>query len=469
MSVLRFSIFLALFYLPLHAIDLNVIEKKISVNGRDATVFAVVQDDGTYGLRINKEQQFNVRLKNFLSVPTSLHWHGLILPNDQDGVAFITQYPIYPTQFYQYQFPLVQSGTFWMHSHLGLQEQKLLSAPMIIYDSEEIGIADKEVIVLFADFTFKSSSTVFHQLRYKNFANEKILSDKSMEMLTQDIVDVEYDAYLTNYRTLRDPQIVEVDAGTKVRLRLINAASATNFFINLGHLTGEAIAVDGNRIKPLRSSQFELADAQRIDIVVKIPEEGGAFPILAQAEGTDRQTGLILTTKNANVAEISEIAEKKAGPLTNAQESKLRALYPLSSRKVDKQLVVELGGSMATYTWTINGQAWPESTPLVVDKGQRIEMIFKNNTSMAHPMHLHGHVFQIKSIDEKRIEGALRDTVLVTPHSTLTVQFDANNPGVWPLHCHILYHLEAGMFTVLRYSDFQQPLIDVAKGIEKQK
>jgi FtsP/CotA-like multicopper oxidase with cupredoxin domain len=108
--------------------------------------------------------------------------------------------------------------------------------------------------------------------------------------------------------------------------------------------------------------------------------------------------------------------------------------------------------------WTINGQAWPESTPLVVERGQRVEILFKNTTSMSHPMHLHGHVFQVKSINGQKFEGAIRDTVLVTPNSTLTIQFDANNPGVWPLHCHILYHLEAGMFTVVRYANFQQSL-----------
>lgn len=460
MSLLRSFIFFVLICFSLHATDLTVIEKKIHVNGKEATIFAIVQDDGTFGLRIKKDQPFNVRLKNSLTIPTSVHWHGLILPNDQDGVAFITQYPIYPTQFYQYQFPLTQSGTFWMHSHLGLQEQKLLSAPLIIYDAEDTRIADQEVIVFFADFNFQSPSATYQDLRCKNYAKENMMSNNSHEKHTSDLVDVEYDAYLTNYRTLRDPQIIDVHPGTHIRLRFINGSSATNFFINLGALTGEAIAVDGNRIKSFSSSHFELADAQRIDVVVKIPDEGGAFPLLAQAEGTNRQTGLILATKNAKVPKISETAEKKAGPLTNAQESKLQALHPLSSKKADKQLVVELGGNMSTYTWTINGQAWPESTPLIVEKGQRIEMIFKNNTSMSHPMHLHGHVFQVKSIDEKKFEGALRDTVLVTPHSTLTIQFDANNPGVWPLHCHILYHLEAGMFTVIRYANFQQPLID---------
>lgn len=438
----------------LHATELDVVEKKISINGKEASIFAITQPDGTLGISTQMGQFFDVNLNNKLDVPTSVHWHGLILPNSQDGVAFITQYALYPKQSYRYRFPLLQSGTFWMHSHVGLQEQKLLSAPLIIRDPDDDKIADQEAVIFLADFSFTPPSTILQNLRCKN-AN---MDHGQMSMAMNDLTDVDYDAYLANYRTLNDPEIIEVKSGTKVRLRIINGASATNFFINLGTLTGEAIAVDGNRIKPLSGSEFELADAQRIDIIVKIPEEGGAFPILGQAEGTDKQTGIILATKNAEIPKLSENSKEKKGPLTNVQEEKLQALFPLSPKKVDKQLIVDLGGNMKTYEWTINGQAWPESTPLVVEKGQRVEILFKNSSSMSHPMHLHGHVFQVKAINEKPIDGAMRDTVLVTPNSSLAIQFDADNPGVWPLHCHILYHMESGMFTVLRYSDFQQSL-----------
>lgn len=444
----------------LGASDLTIIEKNITVNGKQATIFSIEQPNGFSGIKINQGQVFDVLLKNSLKVPSSVHWHGLILPNDQDGVAFVTQYPIYPSQSYQYRFPITQEGTFWMHSHFGLQEQKLLIAPLIISAPDDKKIADQEVVLLLADFSFRTPSEILDNLRCQNYSSMKMGSEKNMKMDTPDIADVNYDAYLANYRTLQDPEIVEVLPGSKIRLRIINGASATNFFIHSGNLNGEAIAVDGNRIKPITQSQFELADAQRIDIVVAIPKEGGAFPILAQAEGTDKQTGLILATKDAKIPHLNEKTAEKIGPMTNAMEGKLEALYPLSQKKVDKQLLVELGGNMATYIWTINGQAWPESTPLVVEKGQRVEIVFKNTTAMSHPMHLHGHVFQVKSINGKAFEGAMRDTVLVTPHSTLAIQFDADNPGVWPLHCHILYHLEAGMFTVVRYAGFQQPLVN---------
>lgn len=437
---------------PLRATELNIIEKKISVNGKEATIFAITQPDGTSGIRIPSNQPFDVVLKNTLEIPTSIHWHGLILPNNQDGVAFITQYPIYPGQSYHYHFPLVQSGSFWMHSHYGLQEQRLLSAPLII-DNFEQKMADQDVVVFLSDFSFQSPSKIMENLRTQNQKTSMTMGG----MMHPDLVEVHYDAYLANYRTLDNPEIISTNPGSKVRLRLINGSSATNFFINLP-INGEAIAVDGNRIKPLQGTQFELADAQRIDIILTVPKEGGVFPILAQAEGTDRQTGILLATKNATIPKISSKAPSKAGALTNAQENKLQALHPLSQRKVDNQLKVDLGGNMQTYIWTLNDQAWPESTPLVVNKGQRVEIVFKNNSSMSHPMHLHGHTFQITAIDGKPIEGALRDTVLVLPNSTVAIQFDADNPGVWPLHCHILYHLEAGMFTVLRYADFIQPL-----------
>lgn len=444
---------LTLLFSTLYATELNVIEKQITVNNKAASIYAIAQPDGTLGVRISKNQPFDVQLNNHLNVPTSVHWHGLILPNNQDGVASITQLPVYPGQTYPYNFPLVQSGTFWMHSHYGLQEQKLLSAPLIIYDPDDSKIADQEVVVFLSDFSFTPPSTIMDNLRCQHASNA---ANGKMHMHGPDVVEVNYDAYLANYRTLKSPDIIEVKPRTKVRLRIINASSATNFFINLPDIPGEAIAVDGNRIIPLQGSQFELAVAQRIDIVVTIPEKGGAFPILAQAEGTDRQTGLVLSTKDAKMPVLSEKAAKNAGPLTNAQERKMQALHPLPDKKVDNHLIAELGGNMADYVWTINGQAWPESTPLMVEKGQRVELLFKNTSTMSHPMHLHGHVFQVKAINGQVFEGALRDTVLVMPNSTLAIQFDADNPGVWPMHCHILYHLESGMLTVVRYADFQQ-------------
>lgn len=429
---------------------LSVKEKTIYVKGKLAKVYTITQPDGTWGLRIKKSEPFNVILKNEIQHPTSIHWHGLILPNGQDGVAFINQFAQYPGQSYHYNFPLVQSGTYWMHSHLGLQEQSELSAPLIIYGNEDEKLADKEAIVFLTDFSFTSPSEIFRKLTC-NCEGKKMAG-------MQDLAEVDYDAFLINYRTVENPEIVEVKSGEKLRLRIINGSSATNFFIRLGDLKASAIAVDGERILPLEGSSFELGVANRIDLLLTIPNERDTFPILAQGEGTDKQTGLILAKRGAFIPQIAEIAEKKAPAFTNAQELKLRAAAPLKKRDVNQKVEIVLGGNMQTYRWTLNGQSWPEVTPIVVEKGSRVEIAFKNETTMSHPMHLHGHIFQVTEIDGKAIEGALRDTVMVLPNSTVKIQFDADNPGDWPLHCHILYHLEAGMLTVLRYKGYNLPL-----------
>ena len=431
------------------SLQLHVVEKKIKVNGKEALVYAIEGPDGKPGLELNQAEMFDVNVINTLDVPTVLHWHGLILPNKDDGAAFVTQFLIYPGLSYLYQFPLLQTGTFWMHSHVGLQEQRLLAAPLIIYGPEDSSMANQEVVVLLADFSFRDSEQIYADWQ---------CGDKKMKKGEPDVVEIEYDAFLANSRTLEDPTLFEVEPGSKVRLRIINGASATNFFVSLGNLSGEAIAIDGHRIEPLQGNHFELAIAQRIDIIVAIPDRGGAFPILMQGEWTKKQTGIVLATKKAPIPKLSSKLKAKAGILTNKQEARLRALYPLPSKPVDRKILMTLEGGMMANVWTINGRAWPEVTPPIIEEGQRVAITFKNESTMSHPMHLHGHVFEVTEIDGQSFRGAMRDTVLVTPQSSVTIEFDANNPGVWPVHCHLLYHMEAGMFTVIRYKDFIQPL-----------
>lgn len=434
------------------AITLNVVKRELSVNGRQAQIFSLIQPNGNLGLTAKKGDLFHVKLVNQLEIPTSVHWHGLILPNGQDGVAFVTQYAIYPGTHYEYKFPILQSGTFFMHSHLGLQEQRLLSAPLILLEKEDVALAQQEIAIMLNDFSFKSPKQIYYDLRCPK-KTEMSLNKKSFG----DIVEVDYDAFLANFNTLENPEIFKVQPNSKIRLRIINASSATNFWISLGNLEGEAITVDGNHIRPLKGQTFELGIAQRIDILIQIPSEG-IFPILAQGEGTALQTGFILNSGNKALPPLSSHAAEKAPPILNKQELLLRATHSLLEKPIDRSILVELGGDMMKYEWTLNGQSWPEASPLLVKEGQRVEIVFKNTTTMTHPMHLHGHVFQVTEIDGQKFKGAMRDTVLVGPKSTVKIQFDANNPGVWPLHCHLLYHLEAGMFTVVRYEDYIQPL-----------
>jgi FtsP/CotA-like multicopper oxidase with cupredoxin domain len=267
-----------------------------------------------------------------------------------------------------------------------------------------------------------------------------------------DLNDVKYDAFLANDRTLADPEIVKVEPGGRVLLRIINGSSMSAFHVSLGALDGDLIAVDGFEVEPIRGRSFPVAVAQRLDIRLSLPPGPGAHPVLAELEGETSQTGIVLAAGGAAIARIPDRAEKPSPALTLDLERTLRAKRPLAERKADRVHTLNLTGEMAGYVWSINGVVWNKDVPpLAVAEGERVELVFVNQTPMPHPMHLHGHEFQVVEIDGKRFSGAVRDTILVTPGRRVVVAFDAVNPGWWALHCHLLYHLEAGMFATIRY------------------
>lgn len=439
-------------------ITLNAVEQTLVVNGKKKTVFNIVQPDGKEGFVGTKGERFKVHLVNKTSVPVSIHWHGIILPNDQDGVPYVTQLPIKPGESHDYNYPLLQAGTYWMHSHFKFHEQNLMSAPMILNDPHSLYSNDKDVVVMFQDFTFKNPEEIFYDLQHPK--HEMNMHHKMGEDMSanQDLNDVKYDALLANRHTLRNPQIITVKPGEKVRLRLINGSAGSNFWVYTLNLEGTAIAVDGNDIDPIKAKEFQIAVAQRMDVEVTIPEKGGAFPILGQVEGTDQQAGIVLATKGAIIPKLNEKVKKIAPALDSSQEFKMHPLHPLDPRPFDTVLNFKLSGDMQTYVWKINDQLWPMIKPYKIKEGDRVEMVFSNDTGMAHPMHLHGHVFQVVEVNGEALEnGPMRDTILVLPHTTQKIVFDANNPGIWMTHCHMLYHMAAGMMTTTNYMDFKAP------------
>ena len=267
-----------------------------------------------------------------------------------------------------------------------------------------------------------------------------------------DLNDVKYDAFLANFRTLADPETVKVEPGGRVLLRIINSSSMSAYHIDLGELDGELIAVDGFAVAPIRGRSFPIAVAQRLDIRVALPSGSGAYPVLAQLEGERSRTGIVLVAGNGPVARIADQAEAPSPALTLDLERRLSAAEPLKPRKADRIYTINLTGEMAGYVWSINNVAWNKDVPpLPLATGERVELVIVNQTPMPHPMHLHGHEFQVVEIDGARFSGAVRDTVLVPPGRRVVVAFDANNPGWWAFHCHLLYHLDAGMFTTFRY------------------
>lgn len=434
--------------------------RQIEVGGRAATRYGVAQESGAYGLTLDEGDTFDVRLENRLQVPSGVHWHGLTPPWRQDGVPFISGPPIAPGGSADYRFPARPAGTRWMHSHFGLQEQNLLAAPLIVREKAAIRSGLQEIVVLFEDFTWSSPATIFADLRKPKAMAMSMgrmprggASGGGTKTAGPDLNDVEYDAFLANDRTVADPAVFDVERGAEVRLRLINGAASSNFMIDLGSAEGTLLTVDGNPVQPQKVRQFPLATAQRADIAVRLPTDGSALPVLALAEGRVLRAGFVLRPRGASVARIADKAERATPALSSAVEKTLRAAAPLPARKVDRSVPVDLVGSMSGYSWgmQVHGMI---GVPVTVAAGERVELAMRNTTMMAHPMHLHGHNFQVTEIDGEKIAGAVRDTVLVPPMTTVKVVFDADNPGLWPYHCHNLYHLAAGMFTTVVYRGF---------------
>jgi FtsP/CotA-like multicopper oxidase with cupredoxin domain len=446
--------------------QLRATRRVIEVDGKAANVFGLLQPDGRQGVVADAGQRFHVQLVNELDEHTLVHWHGLTPPSDQDGVPELSQPSLKAGSGYEYDFIVARPGTNWMHSHVGLQEQQLLAAPLIVRDPADAARDEQEVVVLLHDFTFRDPAEILAGLSggtgdagdmdgMAGMDHSAVNhGSASMTGMQPHLNDIEFEAYLANDRTLGDPETVRVDAGGRVRLRIINAASSTNFWLDLGALTGDLIAVDGHDVVPRSGNRFPLAIAQRTDIRLQLPPGAGAYPVLAVREGDTARTGIILATTGATVLRIPDRAETPAGALDLKLERRLAAADQSIAAATARPLrrhVLELTGNMIGFTWGFNGRRFGENNPLAVRQGERVEIELVNRTDMSHPIHLHGHPFQVIAIDGSALAGAVRDTVLVPAGEGVTIAFAADNPGHWAFHCHNLYHMAAGMMTSVRY------------------
>lgn len=264
--------------------------------------------------------------------------------------------------------------------------------------------------------------------------------------------DVVYDALLANERSLDDPEIIDVEPGETVAIRWIAASAFMSFFLDLGELEGELLRTDANPVEPIRGSVFQLALAQRLTLRLTMPDTPGVFPLLALGERSNLRCGVVLrSSRKLKAPALAPQSQQWAGSLDFSQDRQLRAKTPLAVRAADNTIPVALTGPAPKYTWGLNHRFYPYRDPYWVDEGQRVEMVFTNPTPMGHPMHLHGHEFQILEIDGEPVAGPMRDTVYVPKGGRCRIAFDANNPGIWAFHCHISYHHVRGMFNVVAY------------------
>ena len=450
---------------------LRATTRVIEVNGRAATVLGLTNAQGGLGLTLDPGQRFRTDLTNDLDIETIIHWHGQIPPNAQDGVPNTNQM-LKPGETRAYDFE-ARPGTFWMHSHIPEQEIGLLAAPLIVRRPEEVAADRQEVVMFLHDFAFRSPQEVLSEVSGGTAMDHSKMDHSAqptggmhtmLEMggmsgmmgvgMAMDLNDFDFDAYLANDRTLDDPEVIAVERGGRVRLRVINGAAMTAFWIDLGAATARLVAVDGELVVPLDGTRFSVAPAQRLDIEINLPADGAALPVLALREGARERTGIILAPAGTAVPKLASLSDTDHPPVSGnmAQEMALRALTPLPARPIQNGQMVMLMGAMQPYLWTINGRVWEDRIPVAGRSGERMELMLHNMSMMAHPMHLHGHVFQVVEVNGTRFAGALRDTVHVPAMGSVTIAFDAGEPAPWMLHCHQMGHLATGMMTELAVS-----------------
>jgi FtsP/CotA-like multicopper oxidase with cupredoxin domain len=447
-----------------NAVDstLEVKSRILDVKGKAAKVFGVTNATGRQGLELVYGQGFDVNVTNSLNEPTLLHWHGLVPPVAMDGTPMLSGPVLATGETRRFAFDQLETGTHWMHSHVGLQEQKLLAAPLIVKEKGEPLFDEQEHVIMLHDFTFREPEEILAELQGGN--GMKPMDHSKMDHAKMDHgsngggmmsgmahADVSYDAMLANDRTLDDPEVVKAEKGGRFRLRIINACAATNLWIDLGEVEGELIAVDGKGVQSVRGTRFPLAIAQRADIRLVLPPGSGAWPILFQAEAQSLRSGVILKSGNGSVSKISDQGTPGEA-LTLELEARLKSIIAVRPDPSTRVEMVMLTGGNEGYVWGLNGKASMHDVLFSVRQGERIEVMFHNMTGMAHPMHLHGHYFQVVDINGRRIEGAVRDTVLVPVGETVTIRFDADNPGTWALHCHHIYHMNSGMMGAIAYT-----------------
>ncbi|MBX3027198.1 multicopper oxidase domain-containing protein [bacterium] len=431
---------------------------------------AVTADGALPGptIRAREGDLLRIQVENHLAdSPTSIHWHGLLVPAAMDGVPDVSTLPTAPGRVSVYEFPLRQSGTYWWHSHWGFQEQVGLFGPLVI-DAADAPAPAHDPVVMLSDWLHRSPAAVFAALRGAAGAatpdarpmaamkqpmagtaggSEAMAGRPMGGMDTPDLSDVTYDAFLLNGKGRNAPWSYAAPVGEAIRLRLVNAAGSTYFRVRLDGHPLRITHADGLAVEPLEVDHLLMGMAECYDaeVVLSTP---GAYTLHAVAQdGSGQAVGVLHTPDVAPQANL-------AMPAFDGRAlgyAALRAAAPTTLPDGPQRAFdLPLQGDMARYRWMIAGQAYPDADPLPIREGDRVQVTMRNETGMWHPMHLHGHFFRLLQGGGDRCP--LKHTVNVAPGETVRIEFLADNPGNWFFHCHNVYHLEAGMARQFQYA-----------------
>lgn len=419
----------------------------IDIGGIEAKTWGYSTDTGEPAIEATAGDVLQVDITNELPESTSIHWHGIALHNAADGVPGMTQSPIEPGDSFSYVFEVPHGGTYFYHSHSGLQLDRGLHAPLIVRDPEDREDQDVEWTIVLDDWGDGITGTPDDELDKLTGMDMgghggMMAHGTPDPALGGDAGDVMYPYYLINGRIPRAHQTLTARPGDKARLRFINAGGDTIFKVALGGHRMTITHTDGFPVQPQETESFYVSMGERVDVEVTLGD--GVFPLTALAAGKDDRAFAVVRTSGGEApnSDVDFPELSSTGLFLSSLQPAERAL--LQTGNPDQQTSIDLSGQMMPYEWGILADG--KNVPATVQEGQTLRMIMRNRTMMPHPMHLHGHTWALPG------SGGLRkDTVLLLPHETVVADLIADNPGEWAFHCHNAYHLETGMTSSLRY------------------
>lgn len=405
-------------------------------------------------IRLTAGDTLAATLVNHLPQSTSAHWHGLALRNDMDGVPHLTQQPIGAGAEFSYRFAVDRPGTYWFHPHTGVQIDRGLYAPMIVEDPREPLSYDREWTVLLDDWLDGVDGSTPDAVMADLMGGARTKPDRILTSSRSPLLGVgyaghvDYPLYLVNGRIARDPSVFTAKPGDRIRIRFVNAGGDTAFRVALGGHRMTVTHTDGFPVLPADTDALLIGMGERYDVVVTAGD--GVFPLTALAEGKAgaRAQAVLRTSPGGALPAPSARPAELDGALVTADLLRAAESVRVAAAAPDRTIRLTLTGSMRRHDWAFNRQPYDHhhSRPHVVRAGERVRLRFVNHTGMWHPVHLHGHTFALPH------GGARKDTAVLLPGHSLDVDMDADNPGLWMLHCHNIYHSEAGMMTVLGYA-----------------
>ena len=486
--------------------DLTIDHKMVNYSGKKVHAVAVNGQIPGPTLEFTEGDIAEIHVKNNLHELSSVHWHGILLPNEQDGVPFLTTTPIQPMGTHVFRFPIKQSGTYWYHSHSNLQEQKGLYGALIIKKRDEPPMPS--YTVLFSDWTDEHPHEVMRMLKNANdwFAIKKDAVQSYGEALkagafkakfrqewqrmnAMDVSDVYYDAFLANGK--KEDSAPQFKAGDKVRLRIINGSASTYFWVQFAAGQLSVVATDGIDVVPVNVDRMIIGIAETYDVIVTIPEDK-SFELRATAEDRTKATSVWLGSgekiaapvlpklklfegmkmmndmgkhkmemsyqqMDMNEVMFPEVVPDPAKPgelppvTLNYAMLKSPVKTDFAPEKPLREMKFRLTGNMNRYMWSMDDKPLSRSDKILIKKGETVRITIYNDTMMRHPMHLHGHFFRV--LNGQGEYSPLKNVLDILPMETDFIEFDANEEKDWFFHCHVLYHMMAGMGRVFSYAD----------------